>query len=84
MSNVSYGTIGLSGTITSLISTGGGNNKQCYISVAGAGMTLGTTATVTSNGLTVSNGQVILLDNTNNIYAVGTAGGTISYWSQLR
>lgn len=76
------GTVGLSGTITGLVSAGGGRNKQSYISVSGAGITLGTATPVTSNGLTVSHAQTILLDNTNNIYAVGTAGGTLSYWSE--
>jgi hypothetical protein len=81
MNKVSYGTLVLDGTLTSLVSLAGGSEKKCYVSATGDGISLGT-VTPTVHGFGIRHGETLLLDNTNSIYAVGTASGTLSYWSQ--
>jgi hypothetical protein len=81
--DVSVGTIGLTGTLSSLISVGGGNNKKCIINnTYGAAIKVSTVTPVSTDSFTMPANTIITLDNTNNIYAVGTANGTICYWSQ--
>jgi hypothetical protein len=77
---MTIGTIALVGTLTSLVSAGGGSKKRCVISANTYGaFKVSNGSVVTTDSFTIPAGGVVTLGNEEDLYAVGTANGTISY-----